>query len=358
MKHLLIVLVSVMLVAVPLSTASAAAPTQEEQTVADFVLVGPMVHPYINVLQQGAEQAAKDLEVEMYYLSPVAFDATRQLEMIEAVIHWPGIKGIAVHPGDPHAFDTVYEELQDMGIKLVVAGGGCTDTSPYPVCFSTDFYQAGWDAAAHMAELMDHTGQVAVALGHPNDINVVLRGTGMEDYIKENEPDMEVAVVVKDMDTPEGTITGAESILSAYPDVKGILGTCQFCGVGPAAAIEAAGRTDVFVSGFDDSPEMIEAIQKGNASFTVMQQPWGQGYLAMWVLDQLLQGKEPAMRYVDTGTTFVDASNADSYMEAVKDSFWDNLFPYFEAEVMLEPEAAAAAKAAAEEAATSEETTE
>jgi len=63
------------------------------------------------------------------------------------------------------------------------------------------------------------------------------------------------------------------------------------------------------------------------------------------------------MRYVDTGTTFVDASNADSYMEAVKDSFWEKLFPYFEAEVMLEPEAAAAARATAE-AATSEETTE
>ena len=350
MKRVLVVLISIMLVGLPLSSAIAAPPVQE-QAVADFVLVGPMVHPYINVLHEGAEQAAKDLKVEMYYISPVQFDATKQLEMIEDVMHWPGIKGIAVHPGDPHAFDTAYEELQKMGIKLVVAGGGCTDTSPYPICFSTDFYQAGWNAAKHMADLLGHKGQVAIALGHPNDINVVLRGNGMEEYIKQNEPDMEVAVVVKDMDSPEGTMAGAESILSAYPDIKGILGTCQYCGVGPAAAVETAGRKDVLVSGFDDSPEMIEAIKKGNAAFTVMQQPWGQGYLAIWILDQMLKGKEPAMRYVDTGTTFVDASNVDSYMEAVKASFWDNLFPYFEKEVMLEPEAAAAARAAATEAA-------
>lgn len=316
--------------------------------VADYILVGPMVHPYINVLHEGAEQAAKDLKVKMYYLSPVQFDATRQLEMIEDVMNWPGIKGIAVHPGDPHAFDTVYEELQKKGIKLVVAGGACNDTSPYPICFSTDFYQAGWEAAKHMADLLGHKGQVAIALGHANDINVVLRGKGMEEYITKNEPNMKVAVTVKDMDTPEGTVAGAESILSAYPDVTGILGTCQYCGVGPAAAIASSGKKGVLVSGFDDSPEMIEAIQKGNASFTVMQQPWGQGYLAIWVLDQMVKGKAPAMRYVDTKITFVDASNVASYMDAVKKSFWDNLMPTFQKDVMVEPAAAQAARATAQ----------
>lgn len=343
MKRMLKVFIPLVLVVVLLSPAYAADPAP----VADYILVGPMVHPYINTLHEGSEQAAKDLKATMYYLSPVQFDATKQLEMIEAVMNWPGIKGIAVHPGDPHAFDTAYEELQKKGIKLVVAGGACNDTSPYPICFSTDFYQAGWDAAKHMADLMGHKGEVAIALGHANDINVVLRGKGMQEYIEKNEPDMKVAVTVKDMDTPEGTVAGAESILSAYPNVKGILGTCQFCGVGPAAAVSAAGKTDIFVSGFDDSPEMIEAIKKGNASFTVMQQPWGQGYLAMWVLDQLVKGNEPAMRYVDTGTTFVDKSNVDNYSEAVKKGFFDKLLPYFQKEVMVSPEAAAAARAKA-----------
>jgi len=345
MKQLLRILAPFLLLAMLVSPSYAALPA--EAPIADYILVGPMVHPYINTLHEGAEQAAKDLNVKMYYLSPVQFDATKQLEMIEAVMNWPGIKGIAVHPGDPHAFDTAYGEMQQKGIKLVVAGGACNDTSPYPICFSTDFYQAGWDAAKHMADLMGHKGEVAIALGHANDINVVLRGNGMEEYITKNEPDMKLAVTVKDMDTPEGTVTGAESILSAYPDVKGILGTCQFCGVGPAAAVAAAGKTDILVSGFDDSPEMIEAIKKGYASFTVMQQPWGQGYLAIWVMDQMGKGKEPSVRYVDTGTTFVDKSNVDNYLEAVKKSFWDNLMPYFEKEVMVSPEEAAAAKAIA-----------
>jgi len=331
MKRFLVLAMCLLMLGLMVPGASAQAPT-----VADYILVGPMVHPYINVLHEGAEQAAKDLKATMYYLSPVQFDATKQLEMIEAVMNWPGIKGIAVHPGDPHAFDTVYQELQAKGIKLVVAGGACNDTSPYPICFSTDFKKAGFEAAKHMADMLGHKGQVAIALGHANDINVVLRGQGMEEYIKQNEPNMSVAVTVKDMDTPEGTVAGAESILSAYPDVKGILGTCQYCGVGPAAAIEAAGKKDILVSGFDDSPEMIEAIKKGNASFTVMQQPWGQGYLAIWILDQMGKGKVPSQRYVDTKIVFVDKTNADNYMEAVKKAFWDDLFPYFEKTVMVD----------------------
>ena len=90
----------------------------------------------------------------------------------------------------------------------------------------------------------------------------------------------------------------------------------------------------MLVSGFDDSPEQIEAIKKGSATFTVMQQPWGQGYLGIWVLDQMVAGKAPTMQYVDTGVSFVDASNVDTYMDAVIANFWDNLFPYFQEEVM------------------------
>jgi len=233
---------------VPVEVTKEVIVTPVAKPIAEYVLVGPVVHPYCNTVYKAAEKAAEELGVTMYFLTPVDFDATRQLEMIEDVMTWPGVKGIAVHPGDPHAFDSAYDELQAKGIKLVVAGGGCVEENPhYPLCFSTDFYKAGWKAAEHMAELLDHKGKVAIALGWPQDINVVKRANGMADYIKQNEPNMEVLEVVKDMDSPEGSVAGAEYTLSAYPDVDAIIGTCWYCGVGPAAVVEATGRTDVLV---------------------------------------------------------------------------------------------------------------
>lgn len=342
-----VLVVAFLLLIIPASTI--AQEPEEESVVADFVMVGCMVHPYLNNWHEGGTAAGEDLGREVYYISPVQFDPTRQLEMLEDVMHWPGVKGIGVLPADPHAFDTVYQEIQDKGIELVTSSSMCNDTSPYPICFATDFHEAGWQTGKHMAELMGHEGQAAIVLGNVGDENVNLRGQGFEDYMAENEPDIEVVVKAKGGDTPEGTLQAAESIISGYPDVDAIAGMCQFCGVGPAAVVAANERDDIIVSGFDDSPEMIEAIAQGNAAFTVMQQPWGQGYLTIWVLDQMVKGKEPAMRYVDTGIYFVDESNVDSYMDAVNAYFKDHLLPYFESDVMLEPDAADAVRAAATE---------
>jgi ABC-type sugar transport system substrate-binding protein len=72
----------------------------------------------------------------------------------------------------------------------------------------------------------------------------------------------------------------------------------------------------------DDAPEMIEGIRNGTVSFTYVQQPYGQGYLTIYIPYRMYHdGVAPNIKYLDTRITLVDQSNVDSYQDTMKENF-------------------------------------
>ena len=105
--------------------------------------------------------------------------------------------------------------------------------------------------------------------------------------------------------------------LAADPAFDGFMGTGPVIAMSGLAAVQASGREFKGVAGFDITPELLDAIEAGDIAFTIDQQQYVQGYLAVVILylnitnANTVGGGLP----VYTGPGFVTADN----VAAVKD---------------------------------------
>lgn len=86
--------------------------------------------------------------------------------------------------------------------------------------------------------------------------------------------------------------------------------------MGAVSALEAAGRTDVLVVGFDCSPEVVEAIQDGRVAATSAQQSVLMGRNSAQAVVDYLAGKEVEKEIV-MDTLLVTKDNIDEVYDTL-----------------------------------------
>lgn len=305
-----------------------------------YVIAMPVVHPYLTIMNQGAEKAAEDLGVELIWLSAADFNVQKQVELAESSLSMPCVKGLSVLAADPGATETVLQTANKMGIMAHQMSGCGTDPAEWErrakdnvsaLCYSTDFKAAGALIAERVATMLGGEGNVVIATQQP-DAGQKERELAFSDYVAEHYPDIHIIGVLNDCDSPTGTVACAENALSTYPEMNAYIATGQYQAVGPVSVFPAAGRDDIVVTAYDDSPEVLEGIRKGVITFSVAQQPFGQGYMMVYLNYLMRQGKEPTQRFIDTGVTFIDQENVDSYMDTMK-SNWEVLKTQIDSEL-------------------------
>ena len=297
-----------------------------------YVIAMPVVHPYLTIMNQGAEQAAQDLGVELIWLSAADFNVNKQVELAGSSLSLPCVKGLSVLAADPGSVETVLQTANKMGIAAHQMSGCGIDPAEWKrradenisaTCYSTDFKAAGGLIAEKVATMMGGKGNVVISTQQP-DAGQKERELAFTDYMAEHYPDIKIIGVLNDCDSPSGTVACAENALSTYPEMNAYIATGQYEAVGPVSVFPAAGRDDIIVTAYDDSPEVLEGISKGVITFSVAQQPFGQGYMMVYLNYLMNEGKQPTQQFIDTGVTFIDANNVNSYMDTMK-SNWEVL---------------------------------
>ena len=104
-----------------------------------------------------------------------------------------------------------------------------------------------------------------------------------------------------------------ESILQANPDIKGVISGNDTMAMGAYAALEAAGRKDVIVVGFDGSNDVRDSINAGGIKATVLQPAYAQAQMAVEQADAYIKtGKAPAEEKQLMDCVLINAENAPS----------------------------------------------
>ncbi len=156
-------------------------------------------------------------------------------------------------------------------------------------------YQGAQLGAEKFVELMDGEGSYVELLGRESDTNARVRSQGYHDVIDDYSDLKMVAQQTANWSQIEA-FNRMESILQAYPDIKGVIAGNDTMALGAEAALKAAGRNDVIVVGFDGSDYVRDSILAGsNIKATVLQPAWEQAQMAV------IQ----AHRYIETGSTGV-----------------------------------------------------
>ena len=279
-----------------LSAAGACGGAPARPVIGATLLTG--THAFYKDLEAGLRSVA---EARGYELVLVAceMDPTRQASQIEDFVA-RRVRALIVAPCDSSAVVPALAGPAAAGIPVftvdIKAHGGQVVSH-----VASDNLQGGRLAGETLARLIGGRGKVLI-IDHPTVASVQDRTRGF-DEVMQKYPDI-VVVARPSADGQRARATQImEDMLQAHRDLGGVFGINDDSALGAAHVIEAAGRTDIVVVGFDATEEAQAAIRRGGPlKADIAQHPRKIGETAMDLVIRHLAGEQvPASVAIEVG---------------------------------------------------------
>ena len=273
---------------------------------------GQAADPYWNIVKNGAEEAARQVGVELDYRAPETFDMVRMAELIDSAKNQrPG--GIIVSIPDASALGPAIQAAVKAGVPVVSINSGA-DVAPKLgtlIHIGQDEYATG----KRVGERLRREGaKKAVCVNHEvGNISLDARCQGVEDGFGGK---VTVIPTSTDFQEAKSKVTAA---LAGDAALDAIV-TLSASQVGePAVEAAREARRPIKVATFDLSPGFLEALQRGEASFAVDPQAFLQGYLGTVLLaNRIRYGVMPANGLIESGPLFVTKAEAGQVLALSK----------------------------------------
>lgn len=205
------------------------------------------------------------------------------------------------------------QRAKDAGIPTFLIDREINATGVAASQLVSNNYQGAVLGAEEFVRLMGEAGQYVELLGRETDTNAAIRSQGYNDVIG-NYPDMELVAQQTANWSQTEAFDVMETIIQANPDIKGVISGNDTMALGAAAALQAAGMTDVIVAGFDGSPEVMEAIKQGTIQLTVLQPVANFSLLAVDQAHTYIQtGELPAEEKQSIDCILITPDNVNDY---------------------------------------------
>ncbi|WP_121867678.1 sugar ABC transporter substrate-binding protein [Glutamicibacter nicotianae] len=233
-----------------------------------------------DIVRKGAEEAAAKDNVELQYLGDP--EGGRQSQLIEQAID-QGVDGIAVTLAKPDAMKGALKKATDAGIPIVSLNAGEDRFKELGAFahFGSDEQLAGEAAGEKLKE--SGISKPICVIQDQGHVGLEARCAGVKKVI----PGTEVLYVQgTDMTQVESTTTAK---LQADKQADAIVGLGAPITMTLLKSKETA-NSKVEVASFDMNSQLVQEITDGNVLFTVDQQPWLQGYMAVDALWQNYRG--------------------------------------------------------------------
>jgi ribose transport system substrate-binding protein len=108
------------------------------------------------------------------------------------------------------------------------------------------------------------------------------------------------------------SLSVAEDILTAHPEVRGIFASNETSTVGAVRAIRQRQRQgQVVLVGFDATPDLVQDVRDGAIDALVLQDPYRMGYDGVRTIVDQRAGRTPARR-IDTGVSLLTRESIDT----------------------------------------------
>jgi simple sugar transport system substrate-binding protein len=281
-----------------------------------FVVVthGQASDPYWSVVQNGVNQAAKDMGVQVEYQAPDTFDMVAMSQLIDAAVA-SHPDGMAISIPDADALGDSIKAGVDAGIPMISLDSGSDVAAELGML--THVGQTEYEAGLGAGQRMGEAGVTTTLCVNQEVGNVALddRCRGFTDGLAESGGTVEVVQV--NLNNPTEAQARIEAALSSNPDVDGIL---TLGPTGAVPALEALRGTDqlgkIQLATFDLSPDVLDAIESGDILFAIDSQQYMQGYLPIVLLTLYATNLNTiANPVLMTGPGFVTKENAAAVID-------------------------------------------
>lgn len=260
----------------------------------------------------GAQEAARELGVELSFQGPDEFDAAQQTPIVDAVAA-RSPDAILVAPTDTKAmFAPLTQASQNAEIVLVDTTLENPDMAASQI--ASDNLEGGVAAGETLLDLIGGEGKVMVVNVKPGISTTDARGQGFEQAV-EGKPGVEYLGQEYSQDDPAIAAQIVTATLSKHPDLKGIFATNLFSAEGAASGLRQAGKLgDVKIVGFDAGPKQVEDLEQGLVQALIAQKPAEIGRLGVEQAYNALEG-QPVEEKIGTGFEVITEDNLQEKQE-------------------------------------------
>jgi ribose transport system substrate-binding protein len=264
----------------------------QKKTVTIAVVPKGRAHLFWQSVHAGAVMASREAGVEIAWNGPTSeSDYAAQIQIVDSMIA-RHVDAIVLAPIDKKAMVSVVERAGRRKIPVVIFDSGL-DTDQFVAQVATDNYSAGRLAAERMGEVLKGKGKIVIVAVMPGAASTMAREQGFEEAIKEKYPGIQILDKRYGMADFAKSLTVAENMLTAYPDLDGMFASNESSTVGATQAVKARKATLKLV-GFDWGPTLLDDLKSGMIDSLVVQNPFRMGADSVRAAVAALRGEKVA----------------------------------------------------------------
>jgi ribose transport system substrate-binding protein len=270
-------------------------------------------HVFWRAVEEGARAGAAAQGVEIDWKGPLQeSDRVQQIQLVQQFAA-AGVDGIAIAPLDHQALAAPLAEARARGIEVVVFDSALDGTpgEDFASFVATDNLAGGRMAGAELARLLGGRGAVVLLRYQVGSASTEAREQGFLEAARAGG----LAIAVENRYAGATAGEAKNEALNLEHELRqadGVFCSNESATNGMLLALRQAGLADrlAFV-GFDASPPLVEALQRGEIDALVVQDPRKMGRLAVETLAAAVRG-ESVPRSIDTGAVLATRANMES----------------------------------------------
>jgi erythritol transport system substrate-binding protein len=239
-----------------------------------------------------AEQVAADAEAKKLGYTPLVIshddDPTKQSQAIDTAISRKAAAIILDNAGADVTV-TALQKAKDAKIPSFLIDREINSTGVAVSQIVSNNSQGATLGGQEFAKDMGQSGEYFELTGKATDTNAGVRSKGYHSVLDQLPKIKMVAQQSANWDQTEA-LQKVQTMLQAHPNVKGIIAGNDTMALGAWAALQAAKKTNVIVTGFDGSPDVAASILKDGIKATVLQPAAQIAEMAVDQADKFIKG--------------------------------------------------------------------
>ncbi len=256
---------------------------------------------YFIACRKGAEEAAKELGVELIWDGPTDPDPAKQNEIAETWVT-RGVDVIAVAVENRQGISTALRKARQAGIKVVTWDSDAEEDARDFFVNQATPQGIGQNLMDAAAASMKNTGEFAVISASLTSANQNEWLKRVDERLKDKYPRIKRVANRPCDDLQKKAFDEATALLNSYPNLKLIMAICSPAVPGAAEAIKQSGRADVKVVGLGLPNDNKSYVHAGVTETVILWNTMDLGYLTVHASKALAEGSlKPGARSLDAG---------------------------------------------------------
>lgn len=250
------------------------------------MVVSTLNNPFFVTMKEGAEKKANELGYNLIVLDSQN-DPAKELANVEDLTV-RGVKVLLINPTDSAAVANAVAMANRSNLPVITLDRGA-EKGKVVSHIASDNVAGGKMAGDFIAEKLGKQAKVIELEGIAGTSAARERGAGFKQAIEAHQLQL-LAAQPADFDRTKG-LNVMENLLAAQPQVQAVFAQNDEMALGALRALQAAGKENVLVVGFDGTEDGIKAVQRGKLAATIAQQPDQIGSIGVETADKVLKGQ-------------------------------------------------------------------